>query len=87
MIEIIGWLASATLLATIVTQIVRQWQEGTSQGVSKWLFIGQIAASVGFLVYSVLLHNYVFIFTNSMMLISALVGAAIVRYHRSKNAS
>ena len=33
---------------TIAKQVYKQWHEGTSEGVSKWLFLGQIAASVGF---------------------------------------
>jgi hypothetical protein len=69
------------LLVTIVSQIVRQWKEGTSKGVSRWLFVGQIAASAGFVVYSALVHNVVFIVTNALMLLSAIVGLAIVIYH------
>ena len=83
--DVIGWVASAILVATIVSQIRRQWREGTSKGVSRWLFIGQLAASAGFTIYSVLVHNYVFIVTNALMLISAIVGLSIVQYHRSRN--
>ena len=82
---IIGWSASAILVATIATQVYRQWQQGSSKGVSKWLFIGQIAASSGFLVYSVLIHDMVFIFTNALMLLSAIVGLTIVFRHRRRN--
>ena len=32
--ELIGWAASAVLVMTIVTQVYRQWQQGTSKGVS-----------------------------------------------------
>jgi MtN3 and saliva related transmembrane protein len=46
--EMLGWSASAILVMTIVRQIYRQWQQGSSKGVSKWLFIGQMAASTGF---------------------------------------
>ena len=83
--QVIGWAASAILVATIVSQIRRQWREGTSKGVSRWLFIGQIVASAGFTVYSVLVSNYVFIVTNALMLISAIVGLSIVQYHRRRN--
>jgi len=86
MADVIGWSASAVLVLTIVSQIRRQWREGTSKGVSRWLFIGQIAASAGFTLYSVLLRNYVFIVTNALMLLSAMVGLAIVQYHRRNNA-
>ena len=80
--QLIGWAASAILLATILSQIVRQWRSGTSKGVSRWLFIGQIAASAGFSVYSWMLGDTVFIFTNLLMLASAIVGLLIVLKHR-----
>ena len=83
--HLIGWSASAILVATIVTQIYRQWQQGSSKGVSKWLFIGQMTASAGFLTYSWLINDRVFIFTNALMLLSALTGLAIVLWHRQKN--
>src|SRR5688572_7726834 len=56
-IEAVGWLSSALLVATLVHQVRKQWKSGHSEGVSRWLFIGQLAASVGFVVYSALLKN------------------------------
>jgi MtN3 and saliva related transmembrane protein len=47
-IDWIGWLASIILLATIGRQVYTQWRTRSTAGVSKWLFIGQVAASVGF---------------------------------------
>ena len=84
MTEVIGWVASAILVLTIFSQIARQWRERTSQGVSRWLFIGQIAASAGFTIYSILVGNIVFIVTNSLMLLSAVVGLGIVIHHRRR---
>lgn len=83
--EFIGWSASGVLVVTIVTQVYRQWQQGSSQGVSKWLFIGQMAASGGFLLYSWLIHDMVFLFTNALMVVSAAVGLGIVLRHRTKH--
>lgn len=77
MTEVIGWASSFILLATISKQVYKQWKENTSKGVSKWLFIGQIAASTGFVVYSALVGNTVFIFTNSLLTVSAVVGLVI----------
>ena len=85
--ELLGWSASTILVVTIVTQVYRQWQQGSSKGVSKWLFIGQIAASAGFLLYSWLIHDTVFVFTNALMLMSAIVGLGIVLWHRRKNSN
>ncbi len=77
MTEIIGWTSSLILLTTIIKQVYKQWREGTSEGVSVWLFIGQIVASVGFVIYSVLVGNIVFIFTNSLLVVSAVFGLVI----------
>lgn len=75
--DIIGWLSSAILLATLLRQVYRQWRERATQGVSKWLFIGQVAASCGFLLYSFLLNNWVFVFTNAALLLTAVAGQMI----------
>ncbi len=75
--EILGWCSSIVLLSTIVGQIVKQWREGSSKGVSPWLFVGQTAASVGFTTYSVLLKNWVFTVTNSALALSAVVGVLV----------
>lgn len=80
--ELIGWVSSAILVVTIAKQVYKQWHDRTSEGVSIWLFIGQIGASVGFLIYSVLVSNLVFIVTNSLMVANALVGLVIVWRHR-----
>jgi MtN3 and saliva related transmembrane protein len=75
--ELLGWCSSFVLFSTIVGQIVKQWREGSSQGVSPWLFIGQTAASIGFATYSVLVKNWVFTVTNSVLALSAVVGVLV----------
>jgi uncharacterized protein with PQ loop repeat len=73
----IGWASSAVLLATLARQVYTQWRERSTQGVSHWLFIGQLTASTGFLIYSYLLDNWVFVFTNAALLVTAIVGQMI----------
>lgn len=82
--EIIGWASSLILVLTIAKQVYKQWHEESSEGVSKWLFIGQMAASLGFTVYSWLVGNMVFVVTNSLMLLNALLGFGIVLRHRRR---
>ena len=41
---------------------------------SRFLFVGQTAASVGFTAYSALVGNWVFTVTNGLMLLSAIIG-------------
>ncbi|MBC7988517.1 MAG: hypothetical protein H7Y19_02895 [Luteimonas sp.] len=76
--DVIGWAASAVLVLTLSRQIYTQANDDTARGVSRWLFIGQILASVGFVVYSWLVHNWVFIVTNSIILLTAIVGQIVV---------
>ena len=83
MIEIVGWASSGILLVTLITQIYKQWRLDSHKGVSKWLFIGQLAASVGFTAYSVGTGNVVFIVTNSFLAASAVLGIYIY-YHQGK---
>jgi uncharacterized protein with PQ loop repeat len=75
--EIIGWASSGILLATLISQIYKQWKLGTRKGVSKWLFIGQLVTSVGFVIYSIGTGNTVFIVTNSLLALSAVAGIYI----------
>ncbi|MCR6661630.1 MAG: PQ-loop repeat-containing protein [Luteimonas sp.] len=82
MIDAIGWIASAILLATLIRQIVKQAQDGDAEGVSTWLFLGQATASALFVVYSLLLENWVFTTTNSLILATAIAGQWLTRRKR-----
>jgi uncharacterized protein with PQ loop repeat len=85
MTEFIGWSASVILLITIITQVRKQWRTGNNEGVSKWLFVGQVASSIGFTVYSVLTGNMVFIVTNAVLLLSNITGVYIYFRNRERN--
>ena len=85
MIEIIGWASSLILLATLVKQVYKQWSDGTSEGISKWLFIGQLASSIGFTIYSYSVGNWVFTVTNGLLTINNIIGI-ILYYHFKKDA-
>jgi MtN3 and saliva related transmembrane protein len=82
--EAVGWVSSFILVLTIGKQVLKQWREGSSKNVSKWLFVGQLAASVGFTVYSWMVRNWVFVFTNGFMVLNALAGLAVTLYHRRR---
>jgi len=84
--DVIGWLASAVLLATLVRQIMTMARDENAQGVSRWLFIGQCAASVGFIAYSAMVGNLVFVATNVAILMTAIVGQCIVARRKSRHA-
>lgn len=84
MTDAIGWASSLILLVTVIVQIRRQWRTGSNKGVSKWLFAGQLAASVGFLIFSILTGNLVFTITNAMLTLGNLGGILIYLKNREK---
>jgi uncharacterized protein with PQ loop repeat len=75
--EFLGWTSSVVLLLTLMGQVRQQWRANSVAGVSWVLFAGQIVASVGFVTYSVLVGNMVFIVTNSLILATAVAGQTI----------
>lgn len=84
----VGWISSAILLATLIRQVIKQFSDDGDTGVSSWLFIGQMAASAGFTLYSVMLDNPVFIATNACLLLAAVAGqVATVRRKRRQRAA
>lgn len=82
MVELIGWGSSLILLLTLIRQVYTQWRTGAVAGVSRWLFVGQLAASSGYVVYSWLLHNWVYVSSNVAILVTALAGEAIYLRNR-----
>jgi uncharacterized protein with PQ loop repeat len=87
MTDAIGWASSVILVLTIAKQVHKQWNAGTSEGVSLWLFVGQIAASVGFTIYSVLVHNPVFVVTNALMVVNGVVGLWLTQRQKKRAAA
>lgn len=84
MTELIGWMSTLILCATISRQVYTEWKTKSTAGVSKWLFIGQLTASAGFTVYSILLENWVFAASNIFLLVTALLGQFL--YMKNKRA-
>jgi MtN3 and saliva related transmembrane protein len=82
--DVVGWASTAVLLATIGRQVYSQWKSKATAGVSRWLFIGQISASIGFTIYSSLLHNWVFLVSNIAMIFTAIVGESIYISNRKR---
>jgi len=81
-IDWIGWTSSGVLLALLIRQVLRQWRSKSDVGVSKWLFVGQLTASVGYVLYSLLLRNWMFVASNIAILATAIVGQVIFSRNR-----
>ena len=85
--ELIGWVSSVVLLLTIGRQVLTQWRTKSSAGLSRWLFLGQLSASTGFTICSVLLANWVFVVTNVALLVTAIFGQVIYVRNRKRPGS
>lgn len=80
--DVIGWISAAILVLTLSRQVYTQWRSASVEGVSRWLFIGQLCASIGFTVYSFLLENWVFVFANFFIFLTAVVGEVVYMRNR-----
>ena len=80
--NLLGWISSLVLLATLLQQVVVQWRGRKSAGVSIWLFAGQFISSAGFALYSYLLGNWVFLCTNLALLANAGLGQWVTLRNR-----
>jgi uncharacterized protein with PQ loop repeat len=85
--DVIGWISSFVLVLTISKQVYDQWRDGKSEGVSIWLFIGEIASASGFAVYSWMIHNPVYMVANGMTLLSSIAGLVVLRRNRRRTAA
>jgi MtN3 and saliva related transmembrane protein len=83
--ELIGWVASVILIATLLRQVWAQARTRSDVGVSRWLFAGQIAASILFFAYSLLLRNWVFVVSNAMILLTAVAGQIVFYRNRARH--
>lgn len=83
--DILGWAATAVLMATLIRQMVKQWQSPNPEAVSRWLFAGQMTASALFTVYSAMLGSVVFVVTNAMLLLTAVVGQVMAWRRRGRH--
>jgi MtN3 and saliva related transmembrane protein len=80
--DMIGWISAAILIMTISRQVYTQWRTKSVEGVSHWLFIGQLSASAGFTAYSMLVQNWVFVCANFFIFLTAVAGQYV--YLRNK---
>ncbi len=85
--ELVGWLSGTILVPSLFRQTYTQWKTGTSKGVSQWLYWGSLTSSTGFVFYSLVLGNRVFIVTNSLLVLDNILGLIILYRHRRREAS
>ena len=83
----LGWLAASILLTTMFAQVRKNWKEHKLKGVNPLLYYGQALASLCFAVYSLTINSWVFVVTNTLGFVAAIIGIYLVhRYRKSERA-
>jgi uncharacterized protein with PQ loop repeat len=82
--DYVGWLAVGVLFATMAGQAWKEWRDRVKHGLSRWFFVGQVSASVLFITYSAMVGNRIFVVGNTLVLIAAIAGGAILAYNRAR---
>lgn len=85
MTDVIGWASSLILLLTLIKQVHKQWKDGETEGISSLFFIGQLASSIGFTIYSFLVENWVFTITNGILTLNNIIGISLYFYFSKNN--
>jgi uncharacterized protein with PQ loop repeat len=78
----LGWLAASILLTTLFAQVRKNWKEHKLKGVNPLLYYGQALASLCFAVYSLTINSWVFVVTNILGLVAAIIGIYLVHRYR-----
>jgi len=81
-VEWVGWAAASIMVFTLYAQVLKNIKEKKLKGVNPLLYYGQAAASLGFIIYSSSISSWVFVITNALALVSAVIGIYLVHRYR-----
>lgn len=66
--DILGYAAGALTAFTFLPQVLKTWKEKSAKDVSLYMFIIAFVNEIMWLIYGVMIHNWVIILTNAVML-------------------
>ena len=67
--DILGYAAGALTAFTFLPQVLKTWKEKSAKDVSLYMFIIAFVNEIMWLVYCVMIDNWVIILTNAVMLV------------------
>lgn len=86
--EIFGYLAAATLLATLIPQLIKTIRNKKVDDISYVFVFLQVLTSIFFLIYGILLKENPLIIANSLLLVQTLLMLGLkIKYSRRRNSS
>lgn len=71
-VEILGYAAGAITCLTFLPQVIKTWKSKSAKDVALNMFIIAAVNEVMWIVYGVLLNNWVIILTNAVVLVMSL---------------
>jgi len=81
--DILGYAAGAITSLTFLPQVIKTWKERSAKDVSLLMFIIAAINEVMWIIYGVLLDNWVIILTNSIVLAMSLTMISLkLRYSK-----
>ena len=82
-VDILGYAAGAITSLTFLPQVVKTWREKSAKDVSLMMFIIAAINEIMWIAYGVLLHNWVIILTNTIVLAMSLIMISLkLRYNK-----
>jgi MtN3 and saliva related transmembrane protein len=70
--DILGYTAGAVTTFTFLPQVIKTWKEKSAKNISLLMFVIAVTNEIMWIVYGVLLNNWVIILTNSVLMVMAL---------------
>ena len=67
--DMLGYAAGALTAFTFLPQVLKTWKEKSAKDVSLYMFIIAFVNEIRWLVYGVMINNWVIILTNAVMLV------------------
>jgi MtN3 and saliva related transmembrane protein len=72
-VDILGYSAGFITSLTFLPQVIKTWKEKSAKDISLMMFVIAAVNEVMWIVYGVLLNNWVIILTNSIVLTMSLI--------------
>ena len=72
-VDILGYTAGAITSLTFLPQVIKTWKDKSAKDISMNMFLIAATNEVMWIVYGVLLNNWVIIATNSVVLVMSLI--------------
>lgn len=67
--DILGYAAGALTAFTFLPQVLKTWKEKSAKDISLYMFVIAFVNEIMWLVYGMMINNWVIILTNAVMLV------------------